>query len=285
MKKLLVTGVIMMGVYGTFLAFNINKSPFVYKSDIKDVEKIIVNTDISNILLTQTDENMSLEYRGEKSFLGTPKIDVTYNQGEVEIHVKTIPEKWMGILPGSRKRGELLLNIPHSLLEEVQLYTQNGNVEVKDVSKLNKLVLSSNVGNIEVDSFIGKSLKVKAKNGSLNLGLIEGEVNIENRTGSLKNLTLTDVQGKNNIKVSNGNVKLVLPSESSLSDVGINILTKNGKITTGKDYLQKQDIIKKGPGQSIVTSSNSNKNISITVSVGNIELINQANIKIETKKY
>lgn len=69
----------------------------------------------------------------------------------------------MTIVPGSTKRGELVLNIPSRLLEHVQINTRNGNITAKNVSEINQLSLSSSVGNIIVDSFKGDDLNIEAK--------------------------------------------------------------------------------------------------------------------------
>ncbi|MBE1557115.1 DUF4097 family beta strand repeat-containing protein [Sporosarcina limicola] len=269
MKKIFVIGVLILLLSGIAVAFT--KKPFVYKGDLENVEKIIVDSDISNILLSASDSTSTIEYTGEKSSLGSPEIEVVYNEGQAIIKVKAIPKKWMSFLPGTRKKGALVLNIPPELLDSIQISTGVGNIDVGNLNKVNRLSLNSNVGNINVDSFKGTSLNINAKNGAISLGEIDGTVNIKNQTGNLHSLIFTDIKGKNTIKLSNGKVKLTLPSEIKLDDLGLTIVTKNGKITSGNNLL-KDNIIKRGPGQKITTGSKGNKELNISVSVGNIEI-------------
>ncbi|WP_416825441.1 DUF4097 family beta strand repeat-containing protein [Ectobacillus polymachus] len=270
-KKLLMIGVLILSITGVYAAFHTSKKDFEYKSNLKDVKKIVVDSDISNILLVTGDSNMNVGYASQKSFLGNPKIEIVYDQNQATIKVNAIPKKWMYLVPGIIQRGKVVLNIPPKLLEQVEINTRNGNIDVKNESDVNKLFLSSNVGNINVDSFKGESLNIDAKNGSINLGTVDGEVNIKNRTGNLKGLTFSDMKGKNNITLSNGNVKITLPSELALNDIGFNISTSNGRIISDNGLVSKQ-ITKRGAGQKITNGSQGNKELNISVSVGNIEI-------------
>lgn len=264
-------GVFILSITGLYTAFNTSKKDFEYRSNLKDVEKIVVDSDISNILLVTGDSKINVEYTGRQLFLGSPKIDIVYNENQATIKVNAIQNKWMYLLLGIRQRGKLVLNIPPKLLEQVQINTRNGNIDVKNVNDVNRLFLSSNVGNINVDSFKGESVNIDAKNGSINLGTVDGQVNIKNQTGNLQGLTFSDMKGKNNITLSNGNVKLTLPSELALNDIGLNISTSNGRIISDNGLVSKQ-ITKRGPGQKITNGSQGNKKLNISVSVGNIEI-------------
>ncbi|MFE4243195.1 DUF4097 family beta strand repeat-containing protein [Peribacillus butanolivorans] len=269
-RKLFMIGVLTLIITGVFVA--LSKKNFEYKSDLKNVEKIIVDSDISNIVLVKGDSNMNIEYSGQKSFLGNPKIDIVYNKDQAIIKVKALPNKWMYILPGNVRRGKLILNIPAKLLEHVQIKTQNGNIDVKDLSEVNRLSLNSNVGNINVDSFKGESVNIEAKNGSIKLGTVDGEVKIKNQTGNLNSLVLSDIKGKNNIKLSNGSAKITLPNELDLNDIGFNISASNGRIISEHNKLSSDNITKRGAGQKIINRSKGNKELNISVSVGNIKI-------------
>lgn len=269
-KKLFMMGVLTLITIGVFVG--LSKKTYVYHSDVNNVEKIRVDSDISNIVLVQGDSNMNIKYTGQKSFLGTPKINIVYNNDQAIINVKAIPNKWMYILPGNVKRGELILSIPSALLEQVQINTQNGNIDVKDISEVNNLALNSRVGNIHVDSFNGKSVDIGAKNGSIKLGTIQGEVKIKNQTGNLNSLVLSDIKGKNIIKLANGSVKITLPNKSGFKDIGFNISTKNGKILSENHTLTSDTITKQGAGQNILIPSKGNHELNISVAVGNIKI-------------
>ncbi|MBA4536562.1 DUF4097 family beta strand repeat protein [Bacillus aquiflavi] len=163
------------------------------------------------------------------------------------------------------------MNIPPKLLKQVQINTKNGNIDVKNLNEINRLFLSSNVGNINVDSFMGEFVNIDAKNGAINLGTVDGEVKIKNRTGNLNSLTFVDIKGKNSIKLSNGNVKITLPNELKFNDIGYHISTNNGKIILKNELLNKQ-ITKRGVGQRIINRSKGNKELNLSVSVGSIDI-------------
>ncbi|MBA4536561.1 hypothetical protein H1Z61_05200 [Bacillus aquiflavi] len=65
---------------------------------------MIVDCDVANILFVNNDSSMYVEYVGEKSILGTPKIDIVYNKDQAIIKVNAIQKKWINIFPGARKR-------------------------------------------------------------------------------------------------------------------------------------------------------------------------------------
>lgn len=275
MKKIHITiGVIIMTLSVAFLIMNGKSKPLEYEKIIENVAKLKIDADISNVYISTSDSqdsNIRVEYRGEEKFLADPKIDIISDKGQAIIKVRAIHNKWMYLIP-KLSRGELFLEIPPTLLEQIQINTGNGNIDVKNLSEVNQLILGSKVGDITVDSFQGKSLAIDAKNGSINLGLVDGEVNINNQTGSLKGLTFSEMKGKNNIKLSNGNVKLSLPSGADLREVATNISTKNGRIKA-KNHPLGENIIKQGPEQKIINPSNGQKKeLNILVSVGNIEI-------------
>lgn len=274
-KKILITiGVIIMTLSVAVIIMNGKSKPLEYEKIIENVGKLKIDSDIANIHISTSDSqdsNIRVEYRGESTFLADPEIDIISEKGQATIKLKAIHKKWMYLVP-KRSRGELLLKIPPILLEQIQINTGNGNIEVKNLSEVNELILGSKVGNINIDSFQGKTLGIDAKNGSINLGLVDGEVNINNQTGSLKGLTFSEIKGKNNIKLSNGSVKLNLPSGVDLHGVATNISTKNGKIKANNSLLG-ESIVKQGPGQKIVNrSKGQTAELNISVSVGNIEI-------------
>jgi hypothetical protein len=257
-------GVIILIIAGSLIALNSGKKNVGYKSELENVDKILVDADVSNIVAISGDSKMNIEYTSQKSLFGNPKIDIVYEKDRAIIKVKA---KWINIVT---KRGELVLNLPPRILEHVQIKTRNGNIDVKNLSEVNRLSLSSSVGNINVDSFKGESLNIEAKNGSMNIGAVDGEVNIKNRIGSLNSLNFSDIKGKNNINLSNGNVKITLPNGLKSNKVGLNISTSNGKLITENNILSSENKIKRGAGQKIINGTKGNKELNISVSVGNI---------------
>lgn len=275
MKKILITiGVVMMILFVTVIVMNGKSNPLEYKKSIENVAKLKIDSDIANVHISTSDSkdpNIRVEYRGGSNFLADPEIDIISEKGQASIKLKAIHKKWMYLVP-KRNRGEVLLKVPHKLLEKIQINTGNGNIDVKNLSGVNELVLGSKVGNISVDSFQGESLGIDAKNGSINLGLVDGEVNVNNQTGNLKALTFSEIKGKNNIKLSNGSAKVILPNGVALHEIAINISTKNGKIKASNSLLA-ESIVKQGPGQKIVNcSKGQTAELNISVSVGNIEI-------------
>lgn len=265
-------GVVFLAVVGSAVSMNTSKKSFQYNGDITKVEKITLHSDISNVVLAVTETNMSFEYTGEKSFLGEPEIEIDYHSGHAFIKVKAIPKNWMKIFPTTRKRGTLRLNIPSKLLEEIHITTGQGNIDVESMDSINQLTLSSNVGKVKIDSFTGGSLAIKLKNGSINLGEINSEVTIENQTGNLNSLTFATLKGDNNINLSNGNVKITLPTEVIDLDIGLNIYTKNGKIKTVNESLSGVTLVKQNAGQKMIMDTNAKNQLNIAVLVGNIEI-------------
>ena len=265
-------GVVFLAVVGSAVSVNTSKKIFQQKGDITEVEKITLHSDISNVVLAVAETNMSFEYTGEKSLLGEPEIEIDYHSGHAFIKLKAIPKNWMKILPATRKKGTLRLNIPSKLLEEIHVTTGQGNIDVESMDSINQLTLSSNVGNVKIDSFTGGSLAITLKNGSISLGEINSEVTIKNRTGNLNSLTFAALKGENNINLSNGNVKITLPTEVLYPDLGLNIHTKNGKIKTVNESLSGVAISKQNAGQKIITDSDAKNQLNIAVLVGNIEV-------------
>ncbi|MDQ0270629.1 DUF4097 family beta strand repeat-containing protein [Cytobacillus purgationiresistens] len=271
-RKPFMIGVITLIIIGSLVVFNHGKKRFEHKSDLKTVEKIIVESDISNIALVEGGSSLHAEYTGPKWSLLTPNIDIIYHNEEAVIKVEGIPEKWMYMVPGSNTRGQFVLKVPPGLLDQVQIKTQNGNIHVQAPSEISRLSLSSNVGNIHVDSYKGERLNIDAKNGSIDIGAVDGEVNIKNQTGNLKHLHFADIKGKNNIKLSNGKVKITLPSELDLKEIGLNITTKNGKIISDNNKFLKDKIKKHGPGQEIFHRTTGVNELNISVSAGSIRI-------------
>lgn len=251
-------------------SLNSFKKSYEYRSNIKNVSKISIDSDLSNIKLISKDSDFYIEYQGEKSFLGEPIVDITYTDDKAIINVLSFNNTWKKMLPGKKNIGNLLLNIPPRLLDELHLVTKNGDIVVDDITEVKRLSLISDVGTIGLNSFQGEFLNIESGNGSINLGEVKGQINIRNKVGSLKSLALKSVKGENNIKISNGNVKVELPKGIETDDIALNISTKNGKIITNQSNY---NISNKGPGKEIIQNvPNSEKKLNISVSVGNIEI-------------
>ncbi|MEY8738073.1 DUF4097 family beta strand repeat-containing protein [Bacillales bacterium AN1005] len=246
------------------------KSNFEYSSKIKNVNGIKLNSDFSNIKLVSNSPDLCIEIQGQKTILGEPKIDITYSKDKAIINVLTINKDWKKVLPGKRNKSNILLNIPAGLLEDIHLETKNGNIDVDQVTGASRLSLSSDVGTIRMNTFQGELLNINSGNGSIHLGEVDGQINIRNKVGSLKSLVLKNINGENNIKISNGNVKVQLPDMIKIDDIGLNISTKNGKILSKEHKLK---IINKRPGKEILNNTlNNEAKLNISVLVGNIEI-------------
>lgn len=248
-----------------------SKSNFEYSSKIKNVNVIKLNTDFSNIKLVSNSPDLYIDIQGQKTILGEPTFDITYSKNEAIINVLTINKGWKKILPSKRSKSDILLNIPPGMLEDIHLETKNGNIDVDHITGVSRLSLTSDVGTIGMNSFQGELLNINSGNGSIQLGEIDGQINIRNKVGSLKSLVLKNINGKNNITISNGNVKVQLPDVTTIDDIELNISTKNGKIISKKHKL---NIINKGPGKEVLLNniSNNEAKLNISVMVGNIEI-------------
>lgn len=240
---------------------------FEYRSNIHKVTGIELHSDFSNIKIISTHPDLSIDFKGQETMFGKPSIDIAYDKDKAIINVLTFDKGWKKILPGKRQRGHIVLNIPPGSLSEIQLETKNGDIEVDQVMEASQLSLISDVGRISMNSFQGKHLNVEAGNGSVHLGEVDGQINIKNKVGSLKSLNLRSVKGENHIKISNGNVNLQLPD--NIDEVGLNISTKNGKITSKQHDL---NIVSKGPGKEAIKLTPREAKLDISVTVGSIEL-------------
>ncbi|MFT9846034.1 DUF4097 family beta strand repeat-containing protein [Aneurinibacillus sp. REN35] len=246
------------------------KSNFEYRSNIENVNGIVLQSDFSNIKVVSTQPDLFIDFQGQETVFGKPNIDITYNKDKAVITVRTFNNGWKKMLPGKRHRGDIHLNIPPSSLDEIHLETKNGNVDVDRVAGASRLFLSSDVGGISMNSFQGEFLHVEAGNGSITLGEVHGQITIRNKVGSLKSLVLQSMKGENNIKISNGNVNVQLPKETKTDDIGLNISTKNGKIFSKERTL---NITNKGPGKEVINNTPNNETkLNISVLVGNIEI-------------
>ena len=206
-------------------SLNSVKSKFEYSSNIKHVNSITVNTGLANIKLISNHSDLYIEFQGQKTLFGSPKIDITYDNDKALISVQT--KSWEKLLPGIRTRGNIILNIPPQFLEEIHLETKNGNITIDSIAEISRLSLISDVGTIRMNRFQGGFLNVEAKNGSINLGEVDGQINIKNQVGGVSNIVLKRVQGENTIKVANGNVKVEIANETD--DIGLNVSTKNSQ--------------------------------------------------------
>lgn len=122
------------------------KSNFEYRSTIKNVDKVVLHADLANITLVRNDSDCYIDFQGQKTIFGEPSIDISYKKDEAIINIRTIHHGFENILPGFRKRGKILLNIPPGLLEEIHLGTKNGNIAVDQMADVHRLSLISHVG-------------------------------------------------------------------------------------------------------------------------------------------
>lgn len=256
------------------LLFSRIEGSFQYKETLKDnaqeVTKIRIDTDVADIKVTSEGSELQVTFKGNKPFFKNPSLKVTNNDGEVEI--KGIIGKWLNIIPGTHSKGEMIINIPPNIVQSVQIHTGVGNIHLEDMTGLDELTLASNVGRIQLDSFKGNRLNINAKNGSIELGEIDGEVHVKNRIGKIKVAKLLTIKGESTIASGNGTIKLTLPSDENGLGYGLNLETKNGKIKDESMKLPKDSIQKQSTGQKLNTRPEETNKLSISVSVGNIEL-------------
>ena len=268
-KKILLGGIILMALLFMGL-LNSFKSNFEYRSNIKNVNGIIVNSDLSNIKIVSTHPDLLIDFQGQKNIFGKPNIDIAYNKDKAVINIISFDKVWKKALPVKGGRGKIVLNIPPGSLDEIFIKTKNGNIDVEQVAEASRLSLISDVGIIRMNSFQGGLLNGETGNGSISLGEVDGQIDIRSKVGSLKSLVLKSVKGENDIKISNGNVKVQLPKGIKIDDIGLNVSTKNGKIFSEEHKL---NIVNKGPGKEVLENTlNNEAKLNISVLVGNIEI-------------
>ncbi|MGE7907656.1 hypothetical protein ACQKNS_25170 [Peribacillus sp. NPDC094092] len=250
------------------------KKDFVHKEDLKDISKIIVDSDVVNVHLSSDGSRMDLEYTGKKSILGDPKVDVTYEGDQVVIKIREV-NNWRRIAPINTSRGNLFLNIPSKLMDQVQISTGVGKIDVRYPSEIKELTLNSDVGTINVDYFKGEFLNVSSNVGTINLGTIDGNINVDSLVGRIKIADLSNMKGKNNIKSNNGTIKVGIPGEKTLNEVGLNISTKTGRIISENNKLSGENIYnveQLPPGKKVINRYKGDKELNITSFVGNIKI-------------
>ncbi|MEJ9233446.1 DUF4097 domain-containing protein [Peribacillus butanolivorans] len=250
------------------------KKDFVHKEDLKDVSKIIVDSDVVNVHLSSDGSRMDFEYTGKKSILGDPNVDVTYEGDQVVIKVREV-NNWRRIAPINTSRGNLVLNIPSKLMDQVQISTGVGKIDVRYPSEIKELTLNSDVGTINVDYFKGEFLNVSSNVGTINLGTIDGNINVDSLVGRIKIADLSNMKGKNNIKSNNGTIKVGIPGEKTLNEVGLNISTKTGRIISENNKLSGENIYnveQLPPGKKVINRYKGDKELNITSFVGNIKI-------------
>ncbi|WP_046173420.1 DUF4097 family beta strand repeat-containing protein [Domibacillus indicus] len=243
---------------------------FEYKSSLKKVTKVMVNAELASLYVTNREGDFYVEYEGHKPLFGKPDMKVEYRDDEVMITEKPFPNTWSKLASIQKKRSRLTVNIPPGSAEAMELKTKNGNITADKIPGLQHLSLFSDAGNISLNGFQGKSLLVRSKNGSLHLGEVEAEVDIENKVGSLKSLHLKKISGENKITLSNGHAAVRLPDGLDPEKINVSLKTRNGKIKWKNAPFT---AVQKGPGREISHDpAGSQAQLAISVSVGNIEV-------------
>ena len=243
---------------------------FEHRTKLDKVDHLILQSDFSDIQLVGNKSEFSIELHGKKSLFSKPLVQVSYEGDKAYININILNKGWKKYLPGRKNKAKLVVNIPSRMLDSIELKNQNGNIDIGNMSEMSRLSIHSLVGNIGLSSFQGELLSIKSNNGSLSIGKVNAQVNIDNKVGGIKSLELLSVQGANHISISNGNVHLQLPKGVYTSDIGLDFITKNGTITSNESGLSYN---KKGPGMELVREGlNANSTLNISVSVGNIKM-------------
>lgn len=266
-KRLILGGVLIMAL---FSIAGIMSTKFEQRISLKKSSHLILQSDFSDLKVVTDKPDLSLELNGKKSLLSTPSVQVKEEGDKAYISINILNKGWKKYLPGRKMRAKLTLNIPSGMIDTLEITNQNGKTEIGQITDLRLLSINSEVGSIQLSSFQGGKLAIKSNNGSVSLGKVSAQVNIDNKVGGIKSFELLRVQGENYLKVSNGNVHIQLPKELYTTNTAIHAITKNGAITANNSLLTVKKI---GPGKELVKEASSAKDkLTISVSVGNINI-------------
>ncbi|WP_010275544.1 DUF4097 family beta strand repeat-containing protein [Paenibacillus senegalensis] len=249
---------------------NNSQNDFIYEEGLKDVTKIIIDGDIADIHLVGVSSKSGIQYNGKKLGLGNPAVDIGYKGDQAWIKVR---ERALlrSINPFKLSRGRLVISVPFEFMELVQIKTGLGKIDVKYANPIKELILKSDLGIINVDSFTGACLHASTNVGTINLGKIDGSVHITSSVGRV-NIADLSMKGKNIIKTKNSSIIVGVPNEN-LNEVGLNISTKIGRIISKNNRLAGENIYFAEafpPGRKVINRYKGNKELTITSAVGNI---------------
>lgn len=232
-RKFLYIGLLLIGVgiivgFAGFALMGFRFKGLTQKIDIREytdesnIEKIVVNTDISDVSVGITDaEKIIITYGESKSI----KINISVENGTLKIKEKG-SANWFDMLSFihfGNNEFKVKILIPEKALGEISISSDTGDISLEDINVK---------GNIKLDTDTG-DIFIKTKEAD---SVSYDDINIKTDTGDV---TLTDVKAANlNVKVDTGNIKL----NNTLVDDILKINTSTGDVKVEKSDAEEIEI-------------------------------------------
>ncbi|MBR6217554.1 MAG: DUF4097 family beta strand repeat protein [Eubacterium sp.] len=183
-------------------------------TDESNIEKIVVNTDISDVSVGITDaEKIIITYGESKSI----KINISVENGTLTIKEKG-SANWFDMLSFihfGNNEFKVKILIPEKALGEISISSDTGDISLEDINVKGNIKLDTDTGDIFIKTKEADSVSYE-------------DINIKTDTGDV---TLTDVKTANlNVKVDTGDIELT----NTLVDDILKINTSTGDVKVEK---------------------------------------------------
>ena len=237
-------------------------------TDESNIEKIVVNTDISDVSVGITDaEKIIITYGESKSI----KINISVENGTLTIKEKG-SANWFDMLSFihfGNNEFKVKILIPEKALGEISISSDTGDISLEDINVKGNIKLDTDTGDIfiktkEADSVSYDDINIKTDTGDVTLTDVKtANLNVKVDTGDI-NLTNTLVDDILKINTSTGDVKV------EKSDAGeIEIKTSTGDIEASF-LTEKVFVTSSSTGDIRVPESYQGGKCKLTTSTGDI---------------
>ena len=239
-------------------------------TDESNIEKIVVNTDISDVSVGITDaEKIIITYGESKSI----KINISVENGTLTIKEKG-SANWFDMLSFihfGNNEFKVKILIPEKALGEISISSDTGDISLEDINVKGNIKLDTDTGDIfiktkEADSVSYEDINIKTDTGDVTLTDVKAaNLNVKVDTGDI-NLTNTLVDDILKINTSTGDVKV------EKSDAGeIEIKTSTGDIEASF-LTEKVFVTSSSTGDIRVPESYQGGKCKLTTSTGDINV-------------
>ena len=211
-------------------------------TDESNIEKIVVNTDISDVSVGITDaEKIIITYGESKSI----KINISVENGTLTIKEKG-SANWFDMLSFihfGNNEFKVKILIPEKALGEISISSDTGDISLEDINVKGNIKLDTDTGDIfiktkEADSVSYDDINIKTDTGDVTLTNVKtANLNVKVDTGDIE-LTNTLVDDILKINTSTGDVKVVksdageIEIKTSTGDIEASFLTEKVFVTS-----------------------------------------------------
>lgn len=253
--------------------------------DLVGITKLNIENESSNINFIQDNGKLlRVELKGEVSNNLKPVLEVISKHGEAKV---SLTFDKLSSETNNSTNLKFNIYIPSTYNNDINLKSQSGNIDIKDLKlnnllfdissgntqidnlNLNNLEMSSVSGNLTAKSISSKNAKIKWGSGNIEVSNLLGNANIALSSG---NINLKYNNFNNNIFIDSGcgNVWLDLPSESKFN---LSALTHTGNLTVNFPVDKTDSSAPNNPEKMLKGSvGTSNNTVKINCSTGNINI-------------